>query len=47
MVCVNAGKQVLAAIMEADRMALCGAKNVRNAAGGVVRGGTAPWSFRR
>lgn len=26
--CVNAGKQVLAAMMEADRVALCGAKNV-------------------
>jgi hypothetical protein len=29
--CVNAGKQVLAAMMEADRVALCGAKNVPDA----------------
>ena len=29
--CVNAGKQVLVAMMEADRVALCGAKGVPNA----------------
>ena len=29
--CVNAGKQVLAAMMEANRVALCGAKNVPDA----------------
>jgi putative transposase len=38
--CVNAGKQVLAAMMEADRVALCGAKNVPNAGRKAVRGGT-------
>lgn len=39
--CVNAGKQVLAAMMEADRVALCGAKNVPDADRRAVRGGTA------
>ena len=38
--CVNAGKQVLAAMMEADRVALCGAKNVPDADRKAVRGGT-------
>jgi transposase-like protein len=38
--CVNAGKQVLAAMMEADRQALCGARNVPNAQRRAVRGGT-------
>jgi putative transposase len=37
---VNAGKQLLAAMMEADRVALCGAKNVPDTAGQAVRGGT-------
>ena len=38
--CVNAGKQVLAAMMEADRETLCGPMNVPNAARKAVRGGT-------
>ena len=38
--CVNAGKQVLAAMMEADRVALCGTKNVPDTARQAVRGGT-------
>lgn len=38
--CVNAGKQVLAAMMEADRVALCGARNVPDARRTAVRGGT-------
>lgn len=38
--CVNAGKQVLAAMMEADRVALCGAKNVPDPGRKAVRGGT-------
>jgi transposase-like protein len=38
--CVNAGKQVLAAMMEADRVALCGAKNVPDGGRRAVRGGT-------
>jgi transposase-like protein len=38
--CVNAGKQVLAAMMEADRIALCGPKGVPDAARRAVRGGT-------
>jgi len=38
--CVAAGKQVLAAMMEADRQAVCGAKNVPNAKRVAVRGGT-------
>jgi putative transposase len=38
--CVNAGKQVLAAMMEADRVALCGAKNVPDVHRRAVRGGT-------
>lgn len=37
----NAGKPVLAAILEADRVALCGAKNVAaDACRKAVRGGT-------
>ncbi|MBK9684909.1 MAG: hypothetical protein IPO59_17060 [Betaproteobacteria bacterium] len=40
LLCVNAGKQVLAAMMEADRVALCGAKNVPDAGRKAVRGGT-------
>ena len=38
--CVAAGKQVLAAMMEADRHALCGAKNVPDTQRSAVRGGT-------
>lgn len=38
--CVAAGKQVLAAMMEADRRALCGAANVPDAQRLAVRGGT-------
>jgi putative transposase len=38
--CVNAGKQVLAAMMEADRVALCGVKNVPDVQRRAVRGGT-------
>jgi hypothetical protein len=38
--CVRAGKQVLAAMMEADRAALCGLKGVPDAARRAVRGGT-------
>ena len=38
--CVHAGKQVLAAMMEADRTALCGPKGVPDAARRAVRGGT-------
>ena len=38
--CVNAGKQVLGAMMEADRVDLCGAKNVPDATRQAVRGGT-------
>jgi putative transposase len=38
--CIAAGKQVLAAMMEADRQALCGARNVPDAQRRAVRGGT-------
>ena len=38
--CVSASKQVLAAMMEADRVALCGAKNVPDPGRKAVRGGT-------
>jgi hypothetical protein len=38
--CIDAGQQVLAAMMEADRVALCGAKNVPDAARRAVRGGS-------
>ena len=39
--CVNAGKQVLAAMMEADRVALCGAKGVPDPKRRATRGGHA------
>lgn len=38
--CVHAGRQVLAAMMEDERTALCGAKGVANIARSAVRGGT-------
>jgi putative transposase len=38
--CVHAGKQVLAAMMEADRAAMCGPKGVPDAARRAVRGGS-------
>lgn len=38
--CVHAGQQVLAAMMEADRAALCGPKGVPDAGRRAVRGGT-------
>jgi putative transposase len=38
--CVNAGKQVLAAMMEADRIALCGPRGVPDADRRAVRGGS-------
>lgn len=38
--CIDAGQRVLAAMMEAHRMALCGAKGVPNARRRAVRGGT-------
>ena len=38
--CVHAGRQVLAAMMEDDRTALCGPKGVPNGARKAVRGGT-------
>jgi len=38
--CINAGKQVLAAMMEADRIALCGVKGVPDADRSAVRGGS-------
>jgi hypothetical protein len=38
--CINAGKQVLAAMMEADRVALCGPKGVPDARRRAVRGGS-------
>ena len=38
--CVNAGKQVLAARMQADQVALCGANNVPGASRKTVRDGT-------
>lgn len=38
--CVSAGKQVLAAMMETDRQALCGARNVPHAQRTAVRGGS-------
>lgn len=37
--CVNAGKQVLLAMMEADRVALCGAKGVPDVNRRALRGG--------
>jgi transposase-like protein len=38
--CVDAGQKVLAALMEADRIALCGAKGVPDAQRRAVRGGS-------
>jgi putative transposase len=38
--CIAAGKQVLAAMMEADRRAVCGAKNVPDPQRSAVRGGS-------
>lgn len=40
--CVQAGKAVLAAMMETDRLALCGPKGVPDAGRRAVRGGTTP-----
>jgi transposase-like protein len=42
--CINAGKQVLAAMMEADRIALCGPKGVPDANRRAVHGGSTPSS---
>ena len=38
--CIQAGQEVLAAMLEADRVALCGAKGVPDAARRAVRGGS-------
>jgi putative transposase len=38
--CIDAGQRVLAAMMEADRMTLCGPKGVPDTARRAVRGGT-------
>jgi len=38
--CIHAGRQVLAAMMEADRVALCGTKGVPDERRRAVRGGT-------
>ena len=38
--CIDAGQKVLAAMMEADRIALCGPKGVPDTARPAVRGGT-------
>ena len=38
--CIQAGREVLAAMLEADRVALCGAKGVPDAARRAVRGGS-------
>jgi putative transposase len=38
--CIDAGQQVLAAMMEGDRVALCGARGVPDAARRAVRGGS-------
>ena len=38
--CIDAGQRVLAAMMEADRTALCGPKGVPDAARRAVRGGS-------
>jgi len=43
-VCINAGKAVLAAMMESERTALCGPKGVPDAARTVYRGGHAKTS---
>lgn len=37
--CIDAGQKVLAAMMESDRMALCGPKGVPDAKRRAVRGG--------
>lgn len=42
--CVSAGRQVLAAMMEAERVAVCGAKNVPDPRRKALRGGTTPSS---
>ena len=38
--CIDAGQKVLGAMMEADRIALCGPKGVPDAARHAVRGGS-------
>ncbi|MFM7507361.1 MAG: hypothetical protein ACKO3M_12565 [Rubrivivax sp.] len=38
--CIDAGQKVLAALMESDRIALCGAAGVPDARRRAVRGGT-------
>jgi hypothetical protein len=38
--CIDAGQRVLAAMMQADRVALCGAKNVLHEGRRAVRGGS-------
>ena len=38
--CIDTGQKVLAAMMEADRIALCGPKGVPDTARRAVRGGT-------
>ena len=38
--CIDAGQKVLAAMMEAERIALCGPKGVPDAARRAVRGGS-------
>ena len=38
--CIDAGQKVLAALMESDRIALCGAKGVPDARRRAVRGGS-------
>ena len=43
--CVQAGLQVITALMEEDRIALCGPKGVPDEARTAVRGGTAPASI--
>ena len=40
--CIQAGKAVLAAMMEADRVALCGPKGVPDANRQALRGGSTP-----
>lgn len=45
--CIDAGQRVLVAMMEADRLALCGAKGVPDQGRRAVRGGsTASAVFR-
>ena len=38
--CIQAGREVLTQMLEADRVALCGVKNVADAHRRAVRGGT-------